>query len=285
MGIYGVIMLQQIFQGFKEAWRRFEYDYIFIDGIFFLVWVGLLIKKKKWNPLKFGVTTSIIVYFIDAVFWWNLPANANYLPGTTIREYWIGGVPVPKSFSELFWPKAGADFMMCISYSMFIFPWLWIVFDNFIKTNKKEILLLTGFFFFAWLMIPFLSIWLPINDTIVETVRHMDTQIIVWIINVIVGYAILFLIYGTNKFGKKNLKSIAYVFIIGCLGSFFMEFPLFITGIRPTGVPFLIFEILILFNQGAPYLFIAYDILLPKVITFLKKKNSKKEEVPVILKN
>lgn len=278
-------MLSLIFQDFNEAWRKFEYDYIFIDGIFFLLWLGLLIKKKKWKPIKFGVITSIIVYFIDAVFWWNLPANANYPPGTTIREYWIGGVKVPKALGEYFWPKAGADFMMCISYSMFIFPWLWIVFENFVKKNAKEITIFTGVFFSSWFLTPFLSFWLPINNTIVETVRHMDTQMIVWIVNVIIGYTLLSLIYGTNKFGKKNLKYIAYVFIIGCLGSFFMEFPLFITGIRPTGIEFLIFEIIILFNQGAPYLFIAYDIVLPKVFAILKEKFSKKKELPVIIKN
>jgi len=276
-------MLQQIFQGFNEAWRRFQYDYIFIDGIFFIVWLGLLFKKKKWKPIKFGIITSILVYLIDAVFWWNLPANANYTLGTTIRQYWIGGVEVPKTYSQYFWAKAGADFMMCISYSMFIFPWLWIVFENFVKKNRKEILLFTGFFFFAWLLIPFISFWLPINDTIVETVRHMDTQMIVWIVNVIVGYSILTLIYGTNKFGKKNLKFILYVFIIGSLGSFFMEFPLFLTGIRPTGVEFLIFEIFILFNQGAPYLFIAYDIVIPKVITLMREIFSKKTELPLVV--
>jgi hypothetical protein len=278
-------MIYLSIQDFTEAWRRFEYDYIFIDGVFFLVWLGLLIKKKKWNPIKFGVITAIIVYFIDAVFWWNLPANANYPPETTIREYWIGGVKVPKTLGEYFLPKAGADFMMCISYSMFIFPWLWIVFENFVKKNAKEILIFTSLFFTSWFLTPFLSFWLPINNTLVETVRHMDTQMIVWIVNVIIGYTILCLIYGTNKFGKKNLKYIAYVFIIGCLGSFFMEFPLFITGIRPTGIDFLIFEIFILFNQGAPYLFIAYDIVLPKVITTLKGRLTKKTELSVEMKN
>jgi len=278
-------MLHLILQDFNEAWRRFEYDYIFIDGIFFLVWLGLLIKKKKWNPIKFGVITSIIVYFIDAVFWWNFPANASYPPGTTIREYWIGGVKVPKTLGEYFWPKAGADFMMCISYSMFIFPWLWIVFENFVKKNSKEIIVFTGVFFSSWLLIPILSLLLPINNTIVETVRHMDTQMIVWIVNAIVGYAILSYIYGTNKFGKKNPKYIAYVFIIGCLGSFFMEFPLFITGIRPTGIEFLVFEIFILFNQGCSYLFIIYDIVLPKVIMVVKEKFSKKTEVPLVINN
>ncbi len=268
-------MLHVLWQGFNEAWRRFEYDYIFIDGVFFLVWLTILIKKKKWNPIKFGAITGIIVYFIDAIFWWNLPAGINYPNGTTIREYWIGGVKVPTSYGQYFWVKFGADFMMCFSYSMFIFAWLWIMLENYIKKNVKEIVLFTGIFFSAWLLTPFLSIWLPINNTLVETVRHMDTQMIVWFINATLGYIILCIIYGTNKFGKKNLKYIGYTFIIGCLGSFFMEFPLFITGIRPTGIDFLIFEIFILFNQGAPYLFIAYDIVLPKVTKFIKTKSRK----------
>jgi len=278
-----VIILHQIWQSFNEAWRRFEYDYIFIDSIFFLIWLSILIKKKKWNPIKFGFITAIIVYFIDAIFWWNLPANANYPPGTTIREYWIGGTKVVKGYSEYFWGKFGADFMMCFSYSMFIFPWLWIMFKNYAKKNYKEILLYTGLFFSAWFLTPIISIVLPINNTIVETVRHMDTQMIVWIINVIVGYSILSLIYGTNIFGRKNPKYIWYTFIIGALGSLFMEFPLFITGIRPTGIEFLLFEIVILFNQGAPYLFIAYDIVIPKVISVVKNKLSVKTEEMTVL--
>jgi len=279
-------LLNITFQGFNEAWRRFQYDYIYIDGIFFIIWVFILIKKKKLKPLKFGIFTGIIVYFIDAVFWWFLPAGTNYPPGTTIREYWIGGVKVPTTYGGYFWQKFGADFMMTFSYSMFIFAWIWIMFENYVKRNYKEILFYTTFFFAAWMITPILSSLLPIDDTIVETVRHMDTQMITWFVNASIGYLILILIYGTNIFKSKDWNVILFVFILGCLGSFFMEFPLFITGIRPTGILFLLYELIILFNQGAPYLYILYDKIFPllnKKILKRKRKIEKELDIKALI--
>ena len=66
--------------------------------------------------------------------------------------------------------------------------------------------------------------------------------------------------------------------IIGFAESFFMEFPLFLTGIRPTGLDFLIYEILVLFNQGAPYLFILYDKVLPWMSNTVRRVNLKKKK-------
>ena len=101
-----------------------------------------------------------------------------------------------------------------------------------------------------------------------------DTQLIIWIVNVIIGYIFLTIIYASGKFGERNLKYILFAFIIGLSQSFFMEFPLFISGIRPTGVVFLIYEIFFLFNQGAPYLFILHDKIIPLIDSKVRKKNS-----------
>lgn len=278
-------MLLDFFDSLKEAWRIFQYDYIYIDAFFLLIWIGLLIKKKKWNPMIYGIIFGICVYIIDAVAWFNIPENSNYPPGTYIREYWIGGVYMPRPLGDYFWVKFGADFMMTLSYSMFAFAWLWIAFENIKKKDIKEVFLFTTVFFTSWLLTPFISFWLPINDTIVETVRHMDSQFILWIVNGTLGYIILYIIYGTNRFKSKNPKIIFYVLIIGFTESFFMEFPLFITGIRPTGVLFLIYEIFILFNQGAPYLFILYDKVLPWLFRKLKKIDLKrKKKIELIIK-
>jgi len=278
-------MLNMIFQGFNEARRRFEYDYIYIDALFLTIWITILIKKKKWNPLKFGLLTGFIVYFIDCILWWNLPAGSNYPPGTTIREYWIGGLKVPTSLGNYFWPKFGADFMMTFSYSMFIFSWIWIMFENYVKKNLKEIIGYTLLFFTAWTLTPFLSLIIPLNNTVVETVRHMDTQILVWQINASIGYLLLFLIYGTNRFKSKDLRVIGFVFVLGCLGSFFMEFPLFISGIRPTGITFLLYEVIILFNQGAPYLYILYDKIFPWLSYKIKNRNlNSKKDIELAIK-
>lgn len=259
-------MKGMLYNNLTQASRKFQYDYIYIDIFFLSLWLGLLIKYKKWNALKFSFITGLIVYLIDAVWWWNALAGTRYSPDTYIREYWIGDIEMPHPLGDYLLVKFGADFMMTISYSLFAFGWLWIVFDN-IRGEKQinELILFTVFYFCSWIIIPLLSILLPLNDTIVYTVRHMDTQFIIWILNVIVGYGILSLIYGTNIINRKNPKILGYVFLIGCLQSFFMEFPLFVFGIRPKDFAFFVFEIFFLFNQGAPYLFIVVDIILPSL--------------------
>lgn len=218
--------------------------------------------------MKFGLITGICVYIIDAVWWWNAPAGINYPLGTTIREYWIGGIKMPHPIGEFWLLKFGADFMMTISYSMFIFSWFWIMVQNYINKYYKEMIKYTLIFFGSWLLVPILSNLVDLDNTVVFTVRHMDTQMIIWIVNVVIGYSILIIIYGTNRFKSKDPKVIGYIFLLGCLGSFFMEFPLLISGIRPAGFTFLLYETLILFNQGAPYLY----LLLDKILPFISKK-------------
>ena len=227
-----------IFEDITNAERTFQYDYIFIDAALLIIWLTVVIKFKKWKALKASILFGIIVYFIDAVWWWNTPWR-----DTFIREYWFGtperAVNHPLDVDVLVnIMKFGADFMMTISYSLYAFTWLWIVFENIEKKDKKEIIIFTGLFFGIWLSLPWISILLPINDMQVHTVRHMDTQLIIWIVNVFIGYSLLTIIYGTKLFKSKNPKVIFYVFVIGCTESFFMEFPLFISGIGQINIPF-----------------------------------------------
>ncbi len=273
-----------LIESFNQAIRNFQYDYIYIDAIFLGIWVLSLVRFKKWTALKAGILTGFIVYLIDAIIWWNLPAGDAYPAGTFVREYWIDGVKVPHNLGEYFWLKFGADFMMTFSYSMFAFAWLWIMFDN-VKNNanKREMSYFTLLFFGSWMMIPLISLMLPFNDTMVYTHRLMNSQMPIWVANVIVGYLILALIYGTNLFKRKNPRIIGYVFIIGCLESFFMEFPLFIWGIRPSNLLFLLFETVILFHQGAPYLYIAYAEVLPGIKKIIMGKINKKEEKELLI--
>ncbi|MEJ2249433.1 MAG: hypothetical protein P8Y70_12655 [Candidatus Lokiarchaeota archaeon] len=267
---------------FNDARRIFQYDYIFFDACFLTVWIIFIIKYKMWNVIKVGAITGFIVYCIDAIWWYNTPAGPNYPPGTFIREYWIGGVHMPHPIDGYFWIKFGADFMMNISYSMFAFGWLLIAYKSYRSGNKKRLALFTSLFFGSWMLTPILSNLIPLNDTIVRTVRHMDTQMSVWIANVIIGYSIVFLIYGTNLFKRKNYKIIEFIFLTGVTESFFMEFPLWITGIRPSSFYFLLFELVILFNQGAPYLYILWDIVWPwtnKKLKIILKAETKPKEL------
>ncbi|TFF89361.1 MAG: hypothetical protein EU548_07610, partial [Promethearchaeota archaeon] len=89
-----------------------------------MIWIGFFIKYKMWNAIKVGAITGVIVYFIDAIWWFNMPAGPNYPANTFVREYWIGGIRMSRPLGEYFWVKFGADFMMTFSYAMFAFGWL-----------------------------------------------------------------------------------------------------------------------------------------------------------------
>lgn len=52
-----------------------------------------------------------------------------------------------------------------------------------------------------------------------------------------------------------------------------MELPLYLFGIRPTGILFILFEGIFLLNQGVPYVFLTID----KVIPWIRKRPSKTE--------
>lgn len=244
---------------FFQARRVFQYDYIYIDAFFLLVWLVILLKNKQVKPLLFGLVIAPIIYFIDGQIWWNSSAGPNYPAGTFIREYWIGGRQVLHPLGSFLWLKFGADFMMTISYALFTFPWLLIVFRQMRRGTlfSREAVKYTFLWVGLWFLIPLLSFYVGLDDTPVQAVRHMDSQFPFWIVNLFVGYGLLLIIY------RKNLALVLRIFILGIIGALIMELPLYLFGIRPTGILFLIFEGFFLLNQGVPYLFIAVDKIIP----------------------
>lgn len=257
-----------------EIARDFQYDYIFFDAILLAFWILFVIKKKKIFPLKASIVTAAITYFIDAVIWWNTPSS---IPGVNIREYriWdIFGVELDPSSGIFILAKFGADFMMTISYSLFAFTWVFIMFESWKNRNKRDMMVYSLFIFSAWMIVPWLSKLIPLYDARVWCIRHMDTQIVAQIVTVIAGFVLMSVLYGTSRFNSKDPKVILYVFLVGCFQGFIMEFPLWISGIRPTGLDLLIYETIILANQGAPYLYVIWDKILP----LLKSWNEKRKK-------
>lgn len=239
--------------------RFFQYDYIYIDFVFLCLWVGVLAWKKEWKALAFGACIAPIIYSIDAGLWWNSLAGPPHAPGTFIREYFIGGVQVSHPAGSLTLQKFGADFMMTLSYSLYAFPWLFIAFreireGRFLKRGLAGITVLwLGF----WLLVPALSVALPLNESIVHSVRHMNSQFVGWVVNLLVGYSVLLCLY------RKVPIIPLQLFMTGCVGSLIMEVPLYLFGIRPVSLPFLIYEGIFLLNQGVPWLFLFVDKVLP----------------------
>ena len=227
------IVLRKLFEIDHNITRHFELDYLLFDTLFLIIYVLLLLKRRRYDALKAGLVCGALFYLIDGVIWY----------GTGVREY---ALPAP-------WIKYPVDFMMDISYGIVAFGWVWLAFD---RKRASDVAFWTLLLFAGWLLVPLASRLIPLLDGQVTTVRHMQRQVVVQIVVVIAGYLLLVVL-------NYRFKTILYVLWIGTALSFMMEASLFVAGIRPPSVQVLIYETLILTNQGVPYLFVIRDKVLP----------------------
>jgi hypothetical protein len=230
--------------------RIFDLDYLIFDLIFCFLFLSFLITQRKKIPLIVGLLCGLLFLIIDGIIWWN----------TGIRE-----INPPDL-------KIAVDFMMDFSYGLLAFSWVMIMFE---KENMKEVVLWTSLLYGGWLIIAGLSQILPLNNTEIITIRHMKNLRIVEISTVIIGYLLLFIL-------GYNYKRIIFIFWVGTMLSFMMESYLLFTGIRPSGFDLLLYDSLILTNQGIPYLYIIFDKIIPNLKErVLNRKNIREETIEV----
>jgi hypothetical protein len=213
--------------------RRFQIDYLLFDTIFMAVWVYLVLRHKRREALYVGLTCGLVFYVIDGIIW----------TATGVREY-----ELPAE-----WLKFPVDFMMDVSYGIVGFGWAWLAFE---RKSARDVVFWTTVLFGGWLIIPFASRWTPLVDAQVMTVRHMASRVWLHIAVVVIGYAALLAL-------GYSLRRLLYVFWVGCMLAFMMEFSLLVAGVRSFSLELLAYETLILTNMGIPYLCIIRDRILP----------------------
>jgi hypothetical protein len=213
--------------------RRFELDYLVLDALFLVIYVLVLVRQQRFAALRAGVICGLFFYLIDGVIWYR----------TGVREY---ALPAP-------WAKHLVDFMMDISYGIVGFGWVWIAFE---RRNSRDVASWTAILFAGWIAIPVLSRLIPLMDEQIMTVRHMQSQVWIQIVVVLAGYAVLIAL-------GYSWRTIGYVLWVGCMLSFMMESALLVSGVRPPSIKVLIYETVILTNQGIPYLCVIRDKILP----------------------
>ena len=226
--------LRKLLEINHDITRHFDLDYIVLDAVFLVIYTALLIRAKRWAALRVGGICAVLMYLIDGVAWY----------ATGVREYVLPAR----------WLKHPVDFMMDFSYGLAAFSWVWIAFE---RRSAQDVLAWTAALFGGWLAVAVLSQWLPLLLQVpITTVRHMSGQVPVQIGVVVGGYLLLAVL-------RYDVGTLLYVFWVGCMLAFMMEFSLFVAGIRPTDVKVLIYETLILTNQGIPYLFVIRDKVAP----------------------
>ncbi len=214
--------------------RTFGVDYIFFDLIFLAVFLFLLIKFKKKIPLiSFFIGGLAINFLIDWGVWLHAGIREVFLPinffgGTLLFFIWFS-----------------------LSYGV-EYAYVFLMFD---KSSKK--VKWTLFVFIGWILAALLSQLISINDASIVIVRHMSDLRILRIAIVLIGYSLLLAF-------KYDFKKILYLFFIGFLVHFMMEFSLLITNIRPNSFLILLENSLIEFNMGVPFFYLIYDKLIKK---------------------
>jgi len=209
--------------------RNFGVDYIYFDVIFLVVFLALLIIYKKKIPLiAFFVGGLGINFLIDWGIWLH----------TGIREI---SLPI-NSFSAVFL------FFLWFSLSYGVeYAYIFLMFEK--KSSKLK---WTLFIFVGWLLVAFLSQWISLNNNSIIAIRHMSDLRFLRIGIVVVGYFLLFI-------SKYNWKKILFLFFVGFLIHFMMEFSLLISGIRPTSFLIILENSLIEFNMGVPFFYLIWD--------------------------
>ena len=216
--------------------RNFGIDYIYFDLIFLAIFLGVLIAHKKKIPLlAFFIGGLGINFLIDWGIWLH----------TGVRE-----ITLPFQF-----PGAIILFFLWFSLSYGVeYAYVFLMFQEKTKKLKWTLFVLIG-----WLFVAFLSQWVSLNDGSITTIRHMSDLRILRIGIVIVGYGILFLL-------KYDWRKILFLFFVGFLIHFMMEFVLLISGIRPGSFLVLLENSLMEFNMGVPFFYLLYDKYLRKML-------------------
>jgi hypothetical protein len=213
--------------------RRFQIDYLLFDTVFMAVWIYLLLRRKRHEALYVGLICGLVFYAIDGIIW----------TATGVREYVLPAA----------WLKFPVDFMMDVSYGIVGFGWAWIAFE---RKSIRDVAFWTAALFGGWLVVPFVSKVVPLIDAQVVTVRHMASRVWLHIAVVVIGYAALLAL-------GFSFRRVLYVFWLGCMLAFMMEFSLLVAGIRSFNLKLLAYETLILTNMGIPYLYVIRDRILP----------------------
>ena len=213
--------------------RNFGVDYIYFDTAFVAVFLFLLIKNKKLLPLAaFFVGGLLINFFVDWGIWLHSGIREIVLPHQN--------------------PANVILFFLWFSLSYGVeYAYVFLMFENTPILSKIK---WTALVFFGWILTAVLSQNLQLNDAGISTIRHMSDMRLLRLGIVILGFGILFL-------KKYEWKKILFLFFVGFLIHFMMEFALLVSGIRPGSFWILAENSLIEFNMGVPFFYLIYQKL------------------------
>lgn len=230
--------------------RNLNLTYIILDTIFLIIFIGLLIYKKRYQ--------TVIWSFIGGILYFVVDYGLFHLVGQTRTITFNGESSETITALVLLW--------MSMSYGITNFAFIWLCLRK-DKYLKEWLLMIIGW----WLVAPTLS---AMNESYpIMTSRTTGSYHYIMGVILVIGYISL-IIY--NLVSKKKMINLLWLNLIGISVQLGWELSLLINGIRPMNsdsIMTLIINSLIETNLGMPYIYLIFI----GVNKFLNEDLTKKE--------
>lgn len=233
------------------AQRVFNPLYIYLDIVFLLGLCGLLIAKKKYLTLLWGIAGGILYMIVDyGIF--HLLTHSRHIEGGDL--FWV-----------LLW--------MSMSYGITNFVWIWLWFSK-----DKHLLEWSLLIWIWWIAAPMLASTFGANLPNIKIWRETGAYHGYMALILILGYGAA-IIY--NLFQKKRERRfpLGWMLAIGILVQFAWEFSLLVGGIRSAEfasfgekLNTLVVNSLLETNLGAVPIFCIYALVTSRFTETLKKR-------------
>lgn len=235
--------------------RSFNLLYVILDSIFILFLVALLIYKKRYQTVVFGLFGGILYTIVDFCGFYLLAHS---------REIYIDGVLANSgmTFLVLLW--------MSLSYGItnFVFIWLCLAKDKYLPL---WLFLIIGW----WICVPLIAS-IGGSSNIVTTRTTNEYHFIMGIILVLSYFALIVLML----IKKKTFVNIIHLNLIGISVQFCWEIALLINGIRPfnnMSIQTVIVNSLVETNLGMPGILLIFYLFRKYFTEDFKKVNNLEE--------
>ncbi|MDY3047069.1 MAG: hypothetical protein SOR23_02350 [Candidatus Enterosoma sp.] len=223
--------------------RYFNLLYIILDCVFLAILAGLLIWKKKYQTLLFGLFGGILYFIVDYGGFYLLSGSRTV---STIMQGAFDTWKIatgPQTFFVLLW--------MSLSYGFTNFVFIWTLMKPDRETKYWIFLILLW-----WFVCP--SIAEMGGEATIKTSRTTGKYHGIMAIILIVGYLLLTIYFLMKKVPFKQMLSL---FLIGVSVQFGWELALLVNGIRPSdfaSLRTLIINSLIETNLGMPIIYVIF---------------------------
>lgn len=208
-----------------------NYLYIYIDIGFLIIFLGLLLWKKKYQAVIVGLLGGLLYFAVDyGIFY----AWCHTRVVTGADTGWF-----------LLW--------LSMSYGFTNFVWIWLWLDHDKNLLEWSLLIPLG-----WLTNGLISKSCGDPTGVITITRGTGQYHYVMAIFLVVGYGYLIIHNLRHTNDKEKRYPILWILAIGILVQFAWEAILAITGIRNQSWQTLIVNSLLETNMGLPYLFMIH---------------------------